>query len=76
MFVTVMMIMKQRYNIMVSPRDMDLLAKAAFDLCTSRSEIIGKLIREYCIDNNLYTRYLVNEKIEGQVDLLEGDSSE
>ena len=68
--------MKQRYNIMVSPHDMDILAKAAFDLCTSRSEIICKLIREYCIDNNLYTRYLVNEKINGQIDLLKGETEE
>jgi len=58
---------------MAFPRDMDVLALAASDLCTSRSEIICKIIREYCIDNNLYTRYLVNEKIDGQLNLLEGE---
>lgn len=59
---------------MAFPRDMDILARVAFDLCTSRSEIICKIIREYCIDNHLYTRYLINDKIDGQVDLLEGES--
>ena len=61
--------MKQRYNIMANPRDMDILSRVAFDLCLSRSEIICKLIRDYCIENNLYTRYTFNDKIEGQIEL-------
>ena len=61
--------MKQRYNIMANPHDMAILSRVAFDLCLSRSEIICKLIRDYCIENNLYTRYSFNEKIECQIEL-------
>ena len=61
--------MKQRFNIMANPRDMTILSKVAFDLCQSRSEIICMLIREYLIKNNLYTRYSIDEKIQGQIEL-------
>ena len=61
--------MKQRYNIMAFPRDMEILNKVAYDLCLSRSEIICNLIRDYCIEHNLYTRYLSDNKIQGQIEL-------
>lgn len=66
--------MKVRYNVMLSPKLMEILAQAAVDLGTSRSKLIDCAIKYYCIDEGFISKYNKSSsesKIEGQLVISE-----
>lgn len=47
------MIIKQRYNVMLKPRSMDILEAQSRKLEVSRSALIDRIIDEYISENGL-----------------------
>lgn len=60
------MILKQRYNVMLNPRSMEILESYCRKLGISRSALIGELINDFVSRERLSASASDDERIEGQ----------